>query len=325
MTTGRMNQLVTMVNLCSSVVEGVEHLMTSRGNERLKEDAVSGLMALVGNLKEMQGDQSVIHETRWMAEIIKNWLFVYDHEFKDRLYRWYFSALKEIRNLMTEELEICPVCGGKGTPHYSALFYAEGGAERESLQKPVRIFMKCRECQNYYLAREQDHLLKEKKKHRRTKAGCERLLADVGRFVSEGVMLFIGDKRSQLYKEAEKAGYSLKAVSLEEFQDGIVTGTYCAMILDQFPKTRDVRDIFVHTLDYLEEDGILWFDCLDLDKYIHNLEKKGTPIWKQEVNEVCFTREGLEVLAQTCGLSIESYRCVGTTYGRMEVIAKKTV
>ena len=46
MATGRMNQLVVLVNLCSSVVEGIEHLMTYKGNERLKEDAVSGLLTL---------------------------------------------------------------------------------------------------------------------------------------------------------------------------------------------------------------------------------------------------------------------------------------
>lgn len=325
MTTGRMNQLVTMVNLCSSVVEGIEHLMSNQGNERLKEDTVLSLMTLVGNLKKLKADGSVIHETRWMAEIIKNWLFAYDREFKDRLYRWYFSTLKEIRNLMAEELEICPICSGKGEPHYSALLYMEGDGEEETVSKPVRIFMKCQECGNYYLAKDESSLVKEYKEHNRTKTGCERLFKDINTFASDGTLLFIGDKKSQLYKEAEKTGYSLQAVSLEEYQDQKENGTYSVVILDHIPKTRDIRSVLIKAAESLAEDGILWFDGPDLDKTLNSLEKKGTPIWKREASEVCFTEEGMEILAQSCGLSIKSYRRVGTAWGRIEVIAKKTV
>ncbi len=164
MATGKMNQLVVMVNLCSSVVEGIEHLITSQGNDRLKEDAVSGLLTLEENLKGLQADKSVIHETRWLAEVIKNWLFVYDGEFRDRLYRWYFKALKELRNLMFAEIEICPVCAGKGTVHYGASLYIEGDEEGKELLSPVRIFMKCEECGNYYLAKEEPWVVKRKKR-----------------------------------------------------------------------------------------------------------------------------------------------------------------
>lgn len=325
MTTDRMNQLVIMVNLCSNVVEGIEHLMSNRKNERLKEDAVSGLMSLVGSLKEMQADKTVIHETRWMAEVIKNWLFVYDREFKDRLYRWYFSALKEIRNLMTEELETCPVCGGKGGPHYGAAVYMEGGSQEECVLKPVRVYMKCRECGNYYLAKEEGGFFKDKKGHRRTKAGCERLLDDIGNFSSQGAMLFIGGERSQLYKEAEKAGYTLKAISLEESRDKKEMEQYSIVILEELPKTRDIKAVLMGAAEYLAEDGVLWFDGLDLDKSLRILEKKGTSIWKRESQEVCFTEDGLNMLAQSCGLCVKSYRRVGTANGRIEVIAKKLV
>lgn len=325
MTTDRMNQLVIMVNLCSSVVEGMEHLMSNRKNERLKEDTVLGLMSLAGNLKEMQADKTVIHETRWMAEVIKNWLFVYDREFKDRLYRWYFSTLKEIRNLMTEELETCPVCGGKGGPHYGAAVYVEGGTKEESVLKPVRVYMKCKDCGNYYLAKEEGRFFKDKKSHRRTKAGCERLLADIGKFRTEGAMLFIGGERSQLYKEAEKAGYPLRAISLEEFRERKEIEKYSVVILEEFPKSRDVKAVLAGAAEYLAEDGVLWFDGMDLDKSLKILEKKGTPIWRRETQEVCFTEEGMNTLAQSCGLCVKSYRRVGTANGRIEVIAEKLV
>jgi len=104
---------LVMVNLCSSVVEGIEHLMAFKENDRLKEDTVTGLLTLEESLKGFMADKSVIHETKWMAQVIKTRLFVYDQEFKNRLYRWYFSALKELRNLMTAEVERCPVCSGK--------------------------------------------------------------------------------------------------------------------------------------------------------------------------------------------------------------------
>ncbi|WP_394525022.1 hypothetical protein [Lacrimispora sp. JR3] len=325
MTTDRMNQLVIMVNLCSSVVEGIEHLMSNWKNERLKEDAVSGLMTLVGSLKEMQADKAVIHETRWMAKVIKNWLFVYDREFKDRLYRWYFSALKEIRNLMTEELETCPVCGGKGKPHYGAAVYMEGGTKEESVLKPVRVYMKCRECRNYYLAKEEGGFFKGKKGHRRTKAGCQRLLAELGTFCTEGAMLFIGGERSQLYIEAEKAGYVLKAIALEEAFHRKDMETYSVVVLEELPKTRDIKAVLMGAAEYLAEGGILWFDGLDLERFLGSLEKKGTSIWKREAQEVCFTKDGVNMLVQACGLCVQSYRRVGTANGRIEVIAKKLV
>lgn len=325
MTTGRMNQLVIMVNLCSSVVEGIEHLMSNQGNERLKEDTVSGLMTLVGNLKQMEADKFVIHETRWMAEIIKNWLYAYDREFKNRLYQWYFSTLKEIRNLMAEELEICPICSGKGEPHYSALLYMEEDGQEEAVLKPVRIFMKCQECGNYYLSKDENNFIKAFKEHGRTKAGCERLFKDISSFAPKGALLFIGEKKSQLYKEAEKTGYTLKTISMEEYQNQKECDTYSVVILDHIPKTRDIRAVLTKAAESLTEDGVLWFDGPDLDKILGSLEKKGTPIWKREASEVCFTEEGLEMLAQSCGLSIKSYRRVGTAWGRIEVIAKKSV
>ncbi len=325
MATGRMNQLVVMVNLCSSVVEGIEHLMAYEKNERLKEDAVTGLLTLEENLRGFKADKSVIHETRWMAEVIRNWLFVFDQEFKNRLYRWYFSALKELRNLMTSEIERCPVCAGKGVPHYGAVFYMEGGEAGQYVLEPVRVFMKCMDCGNYYLAKEERGLSNGKKSSCRTKARCERLLADIGKFVAEGTMLFIGEEKSQLYKEARKAGYDPKAMSLEEAgnQKDCGKGRYGIVLIDRISRTQDMKLVLTRAAEYLTDDGILWFDGPDLDKSIKNLEKKGASMWKGEAAEVCLTDRGIDALAEQCGLSIRSYRHVGTASGRIEVIARK--
>jgi len=81
--------------------------------------------------------------------------------------------------------------------------------------------------------------------------------------------------------------------------------------------------ILTQAAEYLAEDGILWFDGPDLDKSIKNLEKKGASMWKGEVAEVCMTDRGIDALAEKCGLSIRSYRHVGTASGRIEVIAQK--
>ncbi len=325
MATGRMNQLLVMVNLCSSVVEGIEHLMAYKENERLKEDTVTGLLTLEESLRGFMADKSVIHETKWMAEVIKTKLFVFDQEFKNRLYRWYFSALKELRNLMTAEVERCPVCSGKGVPHYGAVFYMEGGEADEYVLEPVRIFMKCRDCGNYYLAREESRFVNIKKGSHRTKARCERLLADIGEVASEGTMLFIGEEKSPLYKEARKAGYNPQAMSLEEADEGIEGGkeAYRIVLIDRISRTQDLKLILTRAAEYLAEDGILWFDGPDLDKSIKNLEKKGASMWKGEAAEVCLTDSGIEALAEKCGLSIRSYRHVGTASGRIEVIAQK--
>jgi uncharacterized protein with PIN domain len=325
MTTGRMNQLLVMVNLCGSVVEGIEHLMAYEENERLKEDTVTGLFTLEDNLRVFKADKTVIHETKWMAEVIKNWLFVYDQEFKNRLYRWYFSTLKELRNLMTAEIERCPVCSGKGVPHYGAVLYMEDEETDQYVLEPVRVFMKCRECGNYYLTKEESRFVNGKKGSRRTKARCEQLLADIGVFAAEGTMLFIGEEKSPLYKEARKAGYDPEAMSLEEAGDRLEGSeeAYRIVLIDRIPRTQDMKLILAQAAEYLADDGILWFDGPDLDKSIKNLEKKGASMWKGEVAEVCLTDRGIDALAEKCGLSILSYRHVGTASGRIEVIAQK--
>lgn len=325
MATGRMNQLLVMVNLCSSVVEGIEHLMAFKENDRLKEDTVTGLLTLEESLKGFMADKSVIHETKWMAQVIKTRLFVYDQEFKNRLYRWYFSALKELRNLMTAEVERCPVCSGKGETHYGAVLYMEDEDADQYVLEPVRVFMKCRDCGNYYLAREESRLVNRKKGAHRTKVRCERLLADIGEFAAGGTMLFIGEERSPLYKEARKAGYHPQAMSLED-AGGHMEGdkkAYRIVLIDRISRTQDLKLILTQAAEYLAEDGILWFDGPDLDKSIKNLEKKGASMWKGEVAEVCLTDRGIEALAEKCGLSIRSYRHVGTASGRIEVIAQK--
>ncbi len=325
MATGRMNQLVVMVNLCSSVVEGIEHLMAYEKNERLKEDAVTGLLTLEENLRGFKADKSVIHETRWMAEVIRNWLFVFDQEFKSRLYRWYFTALKELRNLMTAEIELCPICSGKGVPHYGAVFYMEDEETDQYVLEPVRVFMKCRDCGNYYLAKEERGFSGGMKDFRRTKARCERLLADIGEFAEEGTMLFIGEEKSQLYKEARRAGYDPHAMSLEDAgnrkEEG--KGAYRIVLIDRISRTQDMKQVLTRAAEYLGDDGVLWFDGPDLDKSIKNLEQKGASMWKGEAAEVCLTDMGIDALAEKCGLSIQSYRHVGTASGRIEVIARK--
>lgn len=325
MATDRMNQLVVMVNLCSSVIEGIEHLMAYQGNERLKNDAVTGLLTLEENLREMQASKTVVRETRWMAEVVKNRLFVYDREFKNRLYRWYFSALRELRNLMTAELEKCPVCSGKGIPNYGALLYMEGGEEEEDVLEPVRVFMKCQECGNYFLAREESGFLKRRKKKTRTKAECEKILASIREFVSDGVMLFIGEENSQLYKEAIKEGYALKRLSLTDPYESIDKSRekYSVVLIERISLTRDMKVILTHAVESLENGGIIWFDGPDMKKSLRNLEKKGVSMWRGEAAEVCLSNQGMEKLAEECGLCIKSSRRVGTALGRIEIIAQK--
>lgn len=324
MATGRMNQLVVMVNLCSSVVEGIEHLIASQSNDRLKEDAVSGLLTLEENLKGLQADKSVIHETRWMAEVIKNWLFVYDREFRDRLYRWYFKALKELRNLMFAEIEICPVCSGKGTVHYGASLYMEGEETGKEIVKPVRIFMKCKECGNYYLAKEEPGIIKRRKRTARSRAGCKRILADIESLAADDTILFIGNQNSQLYKEAVAAGYKVSAILEADAVSSDKNGSYAAVIIDRLSDSRDMNAILDKAADSLADGGILWFDGPDLDKSMDLLVKKGRAIWRNLASEVYLTQKGTENLAKLFGLTIKSRKKVGTTLGRIEIIAQKS-
>lgn len=323
MATGKMNQLVVMVNLCSSVVEGIEHLITSQGNDRLKEDAVSGLLTLEENLKGLQADKSVIHETRWLAEVIKNWLFVYDGEFRDRLYRWYFKALKELRNLMFAEIEICPVCAGKGTVHYGASVYIEGDEEGKELLSPVRIFMKCEECGNYYLAKEEPWVVKRKKRAGHSPAKCKRILADVERLASGNTMLFMGSQNSQLYKEAVSAGYEMDVLNGTEPMSPVIKGSYAVVIIEHLTDNRDMNAILDKAAESLADGGILWFDGPDLDKSMDLLQKKGNTLWRQAASEVYLTKEGTKNLLRLFGLTFESSKSVGTTLRRIEIIAKK--
>lgn len=323
MATGRMNQLTIMANLCSSILEGIEHLMAYKENERLKDDAVTGLLTLAENLKGLEVDNSVVRETRWIAEIIRSWLFTYDQKFKSRLYQWYYLTLTELRSLMKAETEKCPFCGGKGAAHYGTVLYRDCRGKKPHIQRPVRVFMKCQKCKNYYLARE-EIAPKVSKSIRRTKAGCERILSDIEEFVTDGSMLFVGEVKSQLCKAVCKAGYFPKVVSLETMENEKDMGNeeYQIVMVDRISKARDMNQMIKQVSNCLAYDGVLWFDGPDLDKYIKNLEKKGDFLWKWGFPEICFTDEGLETLPQICGLTAIACRHVGTTLGRIEVIVK---
>jgi hypothetical protein len=149
-------------------------------------------------------------------------------------------------------------------------------------------------------------------------------LSDIGAYASDPNMLFIGEEKSSLYKEIEKVGYDPLAISLEEAESGIQVGEeYGIVIIDRIPRSQDMRLILTRAVEYLMDGGILWFDGPDLDKSIKNLEKKGAAMWKGETAEVCLTDSGLEAIGEKYGLFIRSYRHVGTSSGRIEVVAQK--
>lgn len=357
MSAGRMNQLVVMVSLCSSIVEGIEHVLAHEGNERLKDDAVAGLETLEANLGLLGADHTVIYETRWVRELLKNWVYAFDREFKNKLYRWYCLVLKELRNLMVAETEKCPVCGGKGVPHYGAVYYTltrkaglpgeqepgsslayaegspaetdfENGSQKDkeenledAVMEPVRVLMKCKECGNYYAAKDEGLGTSSREKARRSKLRCEKLIADIKEFAPEGAMLFIGDEKCQLYKEARKAGYEPAAVFTGTQEEGWEKRKYRIVVIDRIPGDQDTKELLLGLSDYLEEDGILWFDGPDLDKCFRNLEKKGTPVWNEAIDEICLTESGLDRFAEECGLTVKFFRHVGRVSGRIEVIA----
>lgn len=321
MATGRMNRLVIMVSLCSSIVEGIEHLIASEANKGLRRDAMLGLAALEENLKEFQADSSVIDETKRLEALLKSWLFAYDRDFKKHLYQWYCMVLKELRNLMVAETERCPVCGGKGSPYYGAVLYEEYAQEENQPLKPIRVYMKCRDCQNYYLAKDEAGP-GEPEKSLRTRPKCQRLLAFVREFVSQGPVLFMGEETSQLYKEARKAGFEPELFS-EEACDGKGEGRYRLVLIECIAVNQDVKEVLTSAAKYLDDDGVLWFDGPDLDKSFRSLKKRGVSLWKKEAPEVCLTDEGIQALAKECGLSVEAFRHVGRAPGRIEIIAKK--
>lgn len=349
MSASRMNQLVIMVSLCSNIIEGIEHLLSHQGNDRLKDDAAAGLETLETNLKLLGAESTVIYETKWIRELLKNWLFAFDREFRSKLYRWYCLVLKELRNLMIAETEKCPVCGGKGVPHYGAVFYtltsqsggdelqgssgsaAEGLAAAEtkeekpdrSIMEPVRVLMKCEECGNYYVVKDEGLGLSSGDKARRSRPRCETLMADIKEFAPEGSMLFIGNEKCQLYKEARKAGYDPVAVFPGSQTEGWEKRRYHIVVVDQIPRDQDRKEWLLGISDYLEEDGVIWFDGPDLDKSFRSLEKKGTPVWNEALDEICLTEAGLDRFAEECGLTVKFFRHVGRISGRIEVIAAK--
>lgn len=315
MATGRMNRLVIMVSLCSNIVEGIEHLIASQANKGLRRDALLGLAALEANLKEFQAAPSVLEETRHMGELLKSWLFAYDSDFRKHLYQWYCMVLKELRNLMVAETERCPVCGGKGSPYYGAVLYQEDALES------VQVYMKCGDCQNYYLAK--NEVLTKPESTLRSKPKCQGLLAFVQEYVSEGPALFIGEETSQLYKEARKAGFELRLPLAEEASGEEEKGHYQLVLIEHMAGSQDLKEALISAAEYLADDGILCFDGPDLDKSFQSLKKRGTSVWKQGTAEICLTDEGIQVLARECGLFVKALRHVGRAPARIEVIAQK--
>lgn len=325
MSSSRINQLVVMVSLCSSIVEGIEHLLAHQENYRLKDDAVAALKTLENNLKGFDVDTALLYETRWIRELLRGNLFVYDREFKNKLYRWYCLILKELRNLMVAETEKCPICRGKGTPFYGAVLYQPDTEQETDSVEAVRILMRCQDCGNYYLAKEEAEETLDGQGTRRTKARCEKLLELIKEFAPEGTMLFIGDEKGQLYKEAQKTGYDLTYISPENIGTELVKREkgYEVVLVERILKKQDRKEMIKALSGYLSEEGILWFDGPDIEKHFKSLEKKGSPLWKEELEEICLSEEGLSAFLEECGLSIKCFHHVGRVTGRIEVIAEK--
>ncbi len=195
--------------------------------------------------------------------------------------------------------------------------------EGKELLSPVRIFMKCEECGNYYLAKEEPWVVKRKKRAGHSQAKCKRIIADIERLASGNSMLFIGSQNSQLYKEAVSAGYEMDVLNGTESISPVIKGSYAVVIIEHLTDNRDMNAILDKATENLADGGILWFDGPDLDKSMDLLQKKGNTLWRQAASEVYLTKEGTKNLLRLFGLTVESSKSVGTTLRRIEIIAKK--
>lgn len=325
MSEDRKKHLIIMVELCNSIMEGTEHLIKNQENQQLHKDIVSGFQSLFTSLESFQADPMLVRATKWLGEIFESGLTVYDNAFYDKLYRWYCMALKELRDLISDEFESCPVCGGKGSPCYSAIIYDDSQAEDHSGLEAVRMWMKCDDCENYFLFRDKAVLPVNKRSAGQGRKAPEFLVE----FIHGENLLLIGDDTSPLYRNLLKSGYQTELCSLERFTEAagkeLPVRRFEAVFIERISDTADIKKVLVAAGEYLTDEGILWFDMPDIERAIQNLETRGRALWNQPIPSIAVTEQGMGKIAGDCGLIIKSCKHRRKAEASIEFTAGKDV
>lgn len=147
-------QLIMMVNLCGSILEGLEYLTGHPGSRRLLNDSLRGLQALDNSLEELKAAQELRERCQALIRDLENDRFKETEVFAESVQNWYTTMSEALLTLLEDENAICPVCGGKGDFSYIALYYDQKSPEAIEPLEASWIWWKCRECSHYYVTRE---------------------------------------------------------------------------------------------------------------------------------------------------------------------------
>lgn len=254
--------------------------------------------------------------------------------------------------------QCCPICGGVGKPYYRAFSYAMADFGYPHL--PVKLWMKCDECSNFYTWKHPEEyfvpskcekFILPQKKHNLQALGpangqvfsiWSNILNKLTGYSNGKSVLEVGIGQGALLAVALEMGYETDAV---EIMPG--TAQNIANILDipiwngdflnyRTEKTYSIitmGDVIEHISNpglalrcayrLLKPDGVLWLSTPNFESAFSRMRKFSDPMWLEPGHVSYFSYRGLEVLASKCGFVVKEYTVSNRYNGSMELILTK--
>lgn len=254
--------------------------------------------------------------------------------------------------------ERCPICGGGGTPYYSALAYRM--ADFTAPHLPVKLWMRCASCGNLYTWKYPEELLAgpENPGYRypdpllyretvgETSASILSIWSDIlnslRTYTKGGTLLEVGVGHGELIAVAQEMGYDVDAVEIVtsmaqrtstmlnlpvwngDFLEYETDKTYSVIIMgDVIEHVTAPKKALERAYCLLQEDGVLWLSTPNFESAYSRIRKFEDPMWCEPYHITYFSYRGLRNLVEQCGFQVEKYHTSARYNGSMELILTK--
>lgn len=254
--------------------------------------------------------------------------------------------------------DVCPICGGHGTPYYRAFAFAIADFSEPHL--PVKLWMQCTNCGNLYTWKYPEKLLAGPEKpgyqypdpsqYTQTIGEVNGLVLSIWSdilnnlriYTKGGALLDVGVGQGELIAVAQEMGYDVDAVEIvtdiaqrtsNMLNLPVWNGDFLEYKTDKTYSIITMGDVIEHMTDpkralenayrLLKEDGVLWLSTPNFESSFSKIRKFGDPMWCEPYHITYFSYGGLRNLVEQCGFQVEEYHVSARYNGSMELILTK--
>ena len=254
------------------------------------------------------------------------------------------------------KLTCCPICGGVGIPYHAAL--SGRMVNFNSLFLPVKLWMRCQECENLYTRYFPTEFLQLGKAPKILQPAPNRMvirqvqkdalhiwcniLNKIRAYTNGMDLLEVGVGQGHLIAVAQEMGYHVTAVELiesdaQETADLLGISVICGDFLHLNEQEKvdiiTMGDVIEH-LQYpveglkkahamLKENGILWLSTPNFESSFTRLMKAFDPMWCEPYHITYFSYKGLMSILKKVGFELLEYAVSNRYNGSMELLLRK--